>query len=225
MMPATAALRTSMLLCVLLVTASPSSSRVQSSSLVVLVSAGETVTFSCSDESNRTRTLSEVTLIIWRREDGAHSLHYVSDGNKHTSNFTDPRIFFRSAQIPPALQIRDARPNDAGNYTCTITIVGSGIIYKSWTLQISDSSNFLHISISSSVIGALVILILIAGIIYCKFCSKRNTIPSQIHQTSPEENEKEEPVYDNAQEDYFLRFNALYDRTPASSMAQRPHNL
>ncbi|XP_044140082.1 uncharacterized protein LOC122930636 isoform X2 [Bufo gargarizans] len=225
MMPAAAALRTSVLLCVLLVSASSSSSRVQSSSQVVSVSAGDTVTFSCSDESNRTRTLSDVTLVIWRREDGAHSLHYVSDGNKNTSNFTDPRISFRSAQMPPALQIRDARPGDAGNYTCTISMVGSGNIYKFWTLQISDSSHFASIYISSSVIGALVMLILIAGIIYCKFCSKRNTIPSQIHQTSPEDNEKEEPVYHNAQEDYFLRFNALYDRTPASSLAQRPHNL
>lgn len=207
MLPAPA-LRIGTLLCVLLVTDMVAAS----SRHVVSSSAGDTVTFSCSDESNNPRNLSDLTVIIWRKENGSQSLHFATDNkNSTTSNFTDPRFSFLSAQLPPVLQIRDVQPEDAGNYTCHVSM-NQGRIDKSWTLQISESSSSALIYISCSVAGGFVILALIAGIIYYKLCSKHNTIPSQIHQTSTENTEKEEPIYDNANEDYFLRFNTLYDR-------------
>ncbi|XP_073526969.1 uncharacterized protein [Phyllobates terribilis] len=199
-----------------------------SSSPVLLFSAGDAVTFSCSDESNTIRNVSQITLIVWRKENGFHVLRFVSDKRKNASNFTDPRISFLSAEIPPMLQIRDARAEDAGDYTCEIitelTSSSSGRIHRSWTLHISDSSSYKTIYISCSVTGAVVILVIIAGIVYWKFCTNHNTIPSQIHQTSTENTEKEEPVYDNIQEDYFLRFNTLYERTLAVPMAPRLDN-
>lgn len=207
MLPAPA-LRIGTLLCVLLVTDMVAAS----SRHVVSSSAGETVTFSCSEESKKPRNLSDITVIIWRKENGSKSLHFAADDKNSSSNFTDPRFSFLSAQLPPVLQIRDVRPEDAGNYTCGISIIRLGNVENSWTLQISESSSSALIYISSSVAGGFVILVLIAGIIYYKLCSKHNTIPSQIHQTSTENTEKEEPIYDNANEDYFLRFNTLYDR-------------
>lgn len=207
MLPAPA-LRIGTLLCVLLVTDMVAAS----SRHVVSSSAGETVTFSCSDETKKPSNLSDISVIIWRKENGSQSLHFATDNkNSTTSNFTDPRFSFLSAQLPPVLQIRDVRPEDAGNYTCHVSM-NQGRIDKSWTLQISESSSSALIYISSSVAGGFVILVLIAGIIYYKLCSKHNTIPAQIHQTSTENTEKEEPIYDNANEDYFLRFNTLYDR-------------
>ncbi|XP_069801626.1 uncharacterized protein [Dendropsophus ebraccatus] len=182
--------------------------------------AGETVTLSCLDTP---RALGNSPVIVWRKEDGSQSLHFISDGNKTASNFTDPRISFLSAQRPLELQIREARPEDAGNYTCIITMNATGSLPKSWTLQLSESSTSSeHIYIYVSVV--FVMLVIIAGIVYCKFCTKRNTIPSQIHQTSQENNVKEEPVYDNAHEDYFLRFNTLYDSMQTDRRPRRPDN-
>ncbi|KAG8543048.1 hypothetical protein GDO81_025513 [Engystomops pustulosus] len=146
-------------------------SSLQVSSLqVVTYPAGGAVTLSCSDETNTTRNLSDITQINWRREDGPRSLYYVSDGTKHDTNFSDPRISLLSAQYPPILQITDARAGDAGNYSCKITMVSSGVIRKSWSLQISDPVRSPLIYIIPSVIG--LILIITAGLIYCKFCSK-----------------------------------------------------
>ncbi|XP_077155470.1 uncharacterized protein LOC143817884 [Ranitomeya variabilis] len=217
--PATAL---STLLCALLLT---DSAPVFSAS-VLSFSAGDSVTFSCSEEANRIRNVSQITMIVWRKENGSHVLRFTSEGVKNVSNFTDPRISFSSAEIPPnpKLQIRDARPEDTGNYTCEIITVepSLGRIHKSWTLHVTEPSINKIISISCSVPGAI-ILVIIAGIIYWKFCTSHKTIPSQIHQTSTDNNEKEEPVYDNIQDDYFFRFNTLYDQTPAVPMAQRPN--
>lgn len=113
-----------------------------SSRHVVSSSAGETVTFSCSDETKKPSNLSDITVIIWRKENGSQSLHFATDNkNSTTSNFTDPRFSFLSAQLPPVLQIRDVRPEDAGNYTCGISIIRLGNVENSWTLQISGTSN------------------------------------------------------------------------------------
>ncbi|KAM4044806.1 uncharacterized protein ACNLHF_008693 [Anomaloglossus baeobatrachus] len=212
----------STLLCVLLLP----DLALASSARVLTFFAGESVTFSCSDETNRIRNVSQITVIVWRKENGSHPLHYISDGGKNVSNFTDPRISFLSTEIPPMLRIRDVRPEDAGNYTCEITAVvtPSGIIRTSWTLHITEQQVNL-IYILCSVAGAIVILIIIGGILYWRFCTSCNSVPSQIHQTCTEDNEKEEePVYDNIPEDYFLRFNTLYDRTPVVSMSRRPDN-
>ncbi|XP_073433328.1 uncharacterized protein [Dendrobates tinctorius] len=208
--PATAL---SMLLCVLLFTDSSPASVAP----VLSFSSGDSVTFSCSVEDNTIRNVSQISLIVWRKENGSHVLRFTSDGGKHLSNFTDSRISFLSAEIPPMLQIRDARPEDTGNYTCEITASSTGIFHKSWRLHIAEPSGYKFISILCSVTGAI-ILVIIAGIIYWKFCTNHKTIPSQIHQTSTDNNEKEEPVYDNIQDDYFLHFNTLYDRTPAVPM-------
>ncbi|XP_069616626.1 uncharacterized protein [Ranitomeya imitator] len=191
---------------------------------VLSFSAGDSVTFSCSEETNKIRNVSLITVIVWRKENGSHVLRFTSEGVKNVSNFTDPRISFTSAEIPPKLQIRDARPEDAGNYSCEITTVepSLGRIHKSWTIHVTEPSSNKIISILCSVTGAI-ILVIIAGIIYWKFCTNHKTIPSQIHQTSTDNNEKEEPVYDNIQDDYFFRFNTLYDQTPAVPMAQRPN--
>ncbi|XP_069801627.1 uncharacterized protein [Dendropsophus ebraccatus] len=89
-------------------------------------------------------------------------------------------------------------------------------------LVTESSTSSEHIYIYVSVV--FVMLVIIAGIVYCKFCTKRNTIPSQIHQTSQENNVKEEPVYDNAHEDYFLRFNTLYDSMQTDRRPRRPDN-
>ncbi|XP_056415950.1 uncharacterized protein LOC130357300 isoform X2 [Hyla sarda] len=101
---------------------------------LVMFSPGDTVTLSCSEETNITGTLS---LIVWRKEIGSHNLHYASDGNKTASNFTDPRISFLGDQRPLVLQIRDARPDDSGIYTCQIATSTLRTFPKSWTLQIS----------------------------------------------------------------------------------------
>ncbi|XP_066454644.1 carcinoembryonic antigen-related cell adhesion molecule 2-like [Eleutherodactylus coqui] len=215
MLPAPAtALRIGLLLCVLRATAS--------SFTVVSFPAGDTVTLSCSDETNTTRNLSDVTQIVWRKVDGSRSLHFAWTSTNNISNFTDSRISFQSAQPPTVLRIRDVQTGDAGNYTCHITDVQSGNLHRSWTLQISESNRSDIIYISSSVTGGIILLMLLAGIIYYMFYSKRNTIPSQIHQTSPENNAKEEPVYDNIHEEYFLRFNTLYDRMPPEVAPRSP---
>ncbi|KAM4048636.1 uncharacterized protein ACNLHF_011450 [Anomaloglossus baeobatrachus] len=111
-----------------------------SSARVLTFFAGESVTFSCSDETNRIRNVSQITVIVWGKENGSHPLYYASDGGKYVSNFTDPRISFLSTEIPPMLRIRDARPGDTGNYSCEISAVSapSGVIHKSWTLHITD---------------------------------------------------------------------------------------
>ncbi|XP_056415945.1 uncharacterized protein LOC130357299 isoform X1 [Hyla sarda] len=109
---------------------------VPASSIQVLpFSLGDTVTLSCSEETNITGKLS---LIVWRKEIGSHNLHYASDGNKTASNFTDPRISFLSVRLPLVLQIRDARPDDAGIYTCNMSMISSGNLHKSWILHISE---------------------------------------------------------------------------------------
>ncbi|CAN2390751.1 hypothetical protein PRIEUP_LOCUS788, partial [Pristimantis euphronides] len=182
-----------------------------SSTQVLSSSAGDTVTLRCSDETSTIRNLSNVTLITWKKENGSHALHFVSDLKREQSNFTNRRISFLNAQFPPVLQIRDAQDGDAGHYSCKITLIRSGIFEKSWTLQMAESRSSAAIYISSSVSGVVVILMLIAGIVYCKFYSKRNIIPSQIHQTSPENNTAE-LVYDNNHEEYVPRFNTLYDK-------------
>ncbi|KAM3935966.1 uncharacterized protein RB166_003049 [Leptodactylus fuscus] len=182
------------------------------------------MTLNCSDGNNTTRNISDLTIIVWRKENGSHLLRFSYNGQKNDSNFTDPRISFQLKQLPLQLKIEDVRPEDAGNYTCDLTMINSGRIKKSWIILISESSSSSSlIYIWPLVAGALVLLVLIAGLVFWKFY-KSNSVPSKIHQTSPDNNVTEEPVYENAHEDYFLHFNTLYDRALGDTTAQRADN-
>ncbi|XP_075053548.1 uncharacterized protein LOC142139650 [Mixophyes fleayi] len=186
-------------------------------------SAGDTVTLRCLEGINTTIHRENTTQITWRKRNNSHNLVFGLWKNITLSNFTDTRISFLSPEQPLTLRIADTQPSDSGKYTCDITTTDV-FFTNSWTLHVSENGMSVSsvprstvIAISSSLAGAAFVLIVV-WIIYYNTRSKSNKIPTHIHQTRPETNQPEEPVYDTPQENYVLRFNALYDTTPATQV-------
>ncbi|XP_068122348.1 uncharacterized protein [Hyperolius riggenbachi] len=187
-------------------------------------SVGDAATLRCLERCETTIPRDSIIQITWWMYNNTHFLLFSTDTrNKTFSNFSDRFSF----QDPLTLQIRDAQRRDAGNYTCHVTPSDAGTCTTFFIISLAPGNNATNtnstlIYASSSAAGVVIIAVIIAGIIFHKTRSKPSKPPAQIHQTSPEANQRVEPIYDNANEDYCLRFNTLYDTIPGAATGDRP---
>ncbi|XP_040195066.1 uncharacterized protein LOC120928054 [Rana temporaria] len=187
---------------------------------------GGTVTLSCLEGCNKPVTRDDITQITWRKTNNSHILSFATTlkTNRTTSNFSEPRYSF---QDPSNLRITDTQPSDSGNYSCDLS-TSIGNCKNIFPLHVSENNlnnaseahRTLIYASSSVAAGAVIIIIIIIAIVYWRTRPKTEKPPDKIHQTSPEPPQREEPIYDNADQNYCLRFNTLYDGLPLGGTMQ-----
>ncbi|XP_077335806.1 uncharacterized protein LOC143981676 [Lithobates pipiens] len=187
---------------------------------------GETVTLNCQEGCNESVTRGNKTQISWKKINNSHILLFVTalTLNLRFSNFSEPRFSFNDLTN---LRITDAQPDDSGNYTCELT-TSTGVCNGTFPVIVSEHSlsdtvqaqRTLIYASSSAAAGVVIIIIIIIVIVYWRTRPGTEKPPDKIHQTSPEPPQREEPIYDNADQNYCLRFNTLYDGLPLGGTMQ-----
>lgn len=185
---------------------------------------GDTVTLNCVEGCNKSVTTDNIAQITWKKTNNSHILHFVTTlkPNQTFSNFSESRFSF---QDPLTLRITDAQLSDSGNYICDLS-TSTGLCKKTFPVIVSENNStseaqrILICTSISAVAVVVIIIIIIIVIVYWRTRPETEKPPDKIHQTSPEPPQREEPIYDNADQNYCLRFNTLYDGLPLGGTMQ-----